>query len=307
MEYVIYQTLVGMWPTRAPGVDEQNTLCERVSEFARKAGREAKGRTSWTDPDEEYESVLADFIRSLFRRPEFLRELQTFVEAIAPSGAWNAIARTVLHLTSPGFPDIYQGDELWNFSLVDPDNRRPVSYDLRSRLLAELNATRGMSPVGDISQPFAPVDFTTPDHDALKLAVIRNLLAARAAHAPLFAHGSYRPLAAHGPRGAHIVAFERRSTASALDDAAIIVVPRLTHVFAPTAPPTGDAWRDTVLHLPASLAGTRWRCAISGRELSIPSESLAASSDSLAVPISTILTVAPVSVLLAVPSLPVTP
>jgi (1->4)-alpha-D-glucan 1-alpha-D-glucosylmutase len=301
MEYVIYQTLVGMWPLREPVGEEQDALCERVVEFARKAAREAKGRTSWTDPDEEYERALADFIRSLFQRPDFLRELQAFVATIAPGGTWNAIARTVLHLTSPGFPDIYQGDELWNFALVDPDNRRPVSYDLRAGLLTEAQSiapTDHMSPSGDISQLATPIEFTAFDHDALKLAVLHHTLSARAAHAQLFAHGSYRPLAAHGARGEHIVAFERRSAASTLSDAAIIVVPRLTHAFAPDTPPVGEVWRDTVLHLPAHLAGTRWRCAISSRELTLPST---------AVSVSTILAAAPVSVLLAIRPPPATP
>lgn len=298
MEYVIYQTLVGMWPMRAPSSAEQHALCERAVEFARKAAREAKGRTSWTDPNEEYESGLADFLRSLFHRPDFLHELQSFVDMIAPSGAWNAIARTVLHLTSPGFPDIYQGDELWNFSLVDPDNRRPVSYDVRSQLLAELDVNPPMSPSGDIAQHFAPVRFTAIAADALKLAVIRNVLRARTAHAPLFAHGSYQPLAAHRSGGEHIVAFERRSAASSLDDAAIIVVPRLTHGFAAAAPPVGDVWRDTVLHLPDDLAGTRWRCAISGREVAIPNASQTALSDfTIRVPLADILAFAPVALL----------
>jgi (1->4)-alpha-D-glucan 1-alpha-D-glucosylmutase len=206
MEYVLYQTLVGMWPMRAPDATERNSLRERVSEFARKAAREAKARTSWTDPDEAYESALATFIRALFDRPELLRELQEFVGTIAPAGVWNALARTVLHLTSPGFPDIYQGDELWNRTLVDPDNRRPVDYEARERLLARLEA---MSPSGDIAQPTAMPDLAAPAHDSLKLAVIRNLLHARAAHEPLFALGNYRPLAAHGPRAEHIVAFSR--------------------------------------------------------------------------------------------------
>ena len=296
MEYVLYQTLVGMWPTREPSAEERSSLCERVSEFARKAAREAKARTSWTDPNEEYESALATFIRSLLERAEFLREIQAFVALIAPAGAWNAIARTVLHLTSPGVPDIYQGDELWNYTLVDPDNRRPVAYNTRERLLAGPNP---MSPTGDISQQSSPVEFTTSDHDALKLTIIHRILRVRAAHHALFSRGSYRPLAAHGPLGEHIVAFARRLDASA--PAAIIVVPRLTHAFAPAAPPIAELWQDTALHLPPDLAGTHWRDAISRSELTLPARASTHPASSIAVPIADILKTAPVAVLLSIP------
>jgi (1->4)-alpha-D-glucan 1-alpha-D-glucosylmutase len=308
MEYVLYQTLVGMWPTREPAAGERSSLCERVSEFAQKAAREAKARTSWTDPDEEYESALATFIRSLFARAEFLRELQAFVGSIAPAGAWNAIARCVLHLTSPGLPDIYQGDELWSYTLVDPDNRRPVAYDKRERLLSELDA---MSPTGDISQLLSPLKFTSFDNDALKLAIIRNLLRARAACHHLFAHGSYQPLAAHGPRAEHIVAFARRLVAPFAppanpspanpSPAAIIVVPRLTHAFAPAAPPIAEIWQGTVLHLPAELAGTHWRDAISGLELTTSMHASTDPASPIAIPIAAVLATAPVAVLLAIP------
>ena len=307
MRYVLYQTLVGMWPVREPDAAERNALCERVSEFARKAAREAKARTSWTDPDEAYERALATFIRSLFERPDFLRELQSFVASIAASGTWSSIARTVLHLTSPGFPDIYQGDELWNYTLVDPDNRGPVDYEERERLLSDL---RAMSPVGDTQQPSTPIDLTRLDHDLLKLAVIHTVLLARAARQELFAHGSYQPLAAHGPRGDHIVAFARqlapaRPATPRSAPAAIIVVPRLTHAFAPSAPPVGALWEGTTLHIPADLAGLRFRDAITRRELTLPprasTDPASPPATSIAVPVASILATAPVAVLLPVP------
>jgi (1->4)-alpha-D-glucan 1-alpha-D-glucosylmutase len=292
---VLYQTLVGMWPAREPNAHERDALRERALEFARKAAREAKARTSWTDPDEEYERALASFINPLFDSPGFLTELQAFVATIAAAGTWNAIARTVLHLTSPGFPDIYQGDELWNYSLVDPDNRRPVAYDVRERLLADLDA---MSPSGDIAQPVAAVDLANIHQDTTKLAMIRNLLRARRAHDTLFAHGSYQPLAAHGSLGEHIVAFARRSA----NETAIVVVPRLVHALAPATPPVAERWRDTELHVPADLAGTRWHCAISGIELTFPGASHHPLAESnLRVPIASILATIPVAVLLRDP------
>ncbi len=307
MEYVLYQTLAGVWPVREPDAPARAALRDRVSEFARKAAREAKGRTSWTDPNEQYEGAVAEFIHALFERAEFLNELQALVASLAPVGAWNALARTVLHLTSPGVPDLYQGDELWNFSMVDPDNRRPVDYGERRQFLAEL---RAMSPNGDISQSVATDELAGArshalphhDHNALKLAVIRSLLCARAAHARLFAHGDYRPLSAHGPLGDHVIAFARRSSATDSDatDAAIIVVPRLTHAFAPDASPIGDVWCDTALDVPVDLASTNWRCAISGREITAPPRASTDPASQASIPISTILTAAPVAVLFAV-------
>ena len=300
MEYVIYQTLVGMWPMGGAAESEREELRERASAFARKAAREAKARTSWIDINEEYERALASFVGALFSRPEFLRELESFVARISPSGALNAIARTVVHLASPGFPDIYQGDELWNFSLVDPDNRRPVSYDSRRAALAALG---DMSPSGDISQPNEPNMVSRAGGETIKLEILRDCLRARADHAPLFARGTYQPLAAHGPRGANIFAFARRSAARAPNNAAVIVVPRLTHAFAPTAPPIGDSWQGTDLRLPATFADTRWRCAISHREIIFPRA--AGPTDSvIRVPLTKILAAFPVALLLPIRSAP---
>ncbi|HEV7705275.1 MAG TPA: malto-oligosyltrehalose synthase, partial [Gemmatimonadaceae bacterium] len=297
MEYVIYQTLVGIWPMRA-GSGAHDAIRERVIAYAQKSAREAKGRTSWTDPNEDYERALADFIGAIFERPDFLRELRAFVASISNSGSVNSVARTMLQLTSPGFPDIYQGDELWNYSLVDPDNRRAVDYAEREKKLAELD---DMSPTGDIKQVAAPIAFTHSDHDAIKLGVMRNVLRARAAHAPLFAHGSYIPLAAHNSLGDHIVAFARRSASSALDDAAIVITPRLTHALSKLAPPLGDLWGDTELRLPIDFAGTRWRCAISGREYVFPNANSESDADTtIRVPISALLGAAPVALLLPI-------
>ena len=297
MEYVIYQTLIGVWPARGAASDDRDALRARVTDFARKSAREAKARTSWIDINEEYEQALADFIAALFERSEFVRELESFVARVAPTGAWNAIGRTVVHLTAPGVPDIYQGDEFWNYSLVDPDNRRAVNYGARRDALA---STGVMSPTGDITQAEADRRFTPFDDDALKLAIIRQILNARADHAPLFAHGSYHPLAAHGPLGAHIFAFHRQAAPSTLDDAAIIVIPRLTYSLDRNSnqsnAPVGDLWRDTTLHLPATLASTRWRCAISGHEVVFPRMA----EQHVRVPLSELLAIAPVALLLPI-------
>ena len=297
MEYVIYQTLIGMWPMRGATDADRAELCARVTEFARKSAREAKARTSWIDINEEYEQALADFIAALFERGEFLRELEAFVARVAPSGEWNSVSRTLLHLTAPGFPDIYQGDEGWNFSLVDPDNRRAVNYAAK-RL--QLNDIDSMSPNGDIARDSLETMLREHHKFNFKLHVIRAALRARAAHPDLFSSGSYTPLAAHGRHGGSIFAFLRRSSASSLDDAAIIVVPRLTHHFVPPGtPPMGaPAWADTVLHLPPDIPTRPWRCAISGFKHTNWNRSAGAAT--VVVPIAQILAHTPVALLLPI-------
>ncbi len=151
--------------------------------------------------------------------------------------------------------------------------------------------------------PLKTIGLDEPSDETIKLEIIRNCLRARAAHAPLFARGSYQPLAAHGPLGAHIFAFARRAAASGPDDAAVIVVPRLTHALAPTAPPLGHFWRDTELYLPGAFAATRWHCAISHREIIFPSA--AGPNDSaVRVPLAQLLAASPIALLLPIQSAP---
>jgi (1->4)-alpha-D-glucan 1-alpha-D-glucosylmutase len=260
-EYVLYQTLVGMWPA-AGAEGELDSLRERVEAYAIKGAREAKARTSWTDPDDAFERALSDFIARLFARPEFVREAGAFAARIAPAGALNAIARMLVQLTAPGVPDLYQGDELWNFTLVDPDNRRPVDFALRASMLTEVTTQR-MSLIGDIPPHILRQWVATPASSHLKLHVIRAALALRAQHATHFAASSYEPLEATGAQRAHLFAFLRRSEGVAT----LTVIPRLTYALAPDRPPLGDVWGDTALVLPAELAGSaRWHCAISGRD-----------------------------------------
>ena len=153
-EYLLYQTMVAIWPTAAstdaggdqalvPDADGLAELRQRVTDYMRKAVREGKSRSSWVQPDEAFEAALDAFIEALHdpaRSRQFLDELAALAARVAAPGRWNALARTLLHLTVPGVPDLYQGDELWQPTLVDPDNRRPVDFDRRRALLAELRA-----------------------------------------------------------------------------------------------------------------------------------------------------------------------
>jgi (1->4)-alpha-D-glucan 1-alpha-D-glucosylmutase len=135
-EYLLYQTLVGIWPLGEVDERLRGELRERLTEYMLKAAREAKVRTSWTDPDADYERALTKYIEALFAgRAGTIADVERFARRIARAGVWNALARALVHCTAPGTPDIYQGDELWDFALVDPDNRRPVDFTRRHALL----------------------------------------------------------------------------------------------------------------------------------------------------------------------------
>ena len=241
-ELLVYQTLVGIWPApragrRAVDVPERQwrtAAIERMKQYVLKAVREAKLRTSWTDPDEAYEKTLLDFVSGMLDAPEddpFLSDLSRLVARIAPVAQWNSLSRILLHLTMPGTPDLYQGDEAWNFTLVDPDNRRPVNYAARQSSLGAADAMH-VESVGAIC-----------GHVNAKTWLTHRVLEARRKHARLFSEGAYQPLIVRGPRARHIVAFERRLG----DERAIVVAPRLLASIVGT--PTEHDWRDTSIQV----------------------------------------------------------
>ena len=224
-EYLFYQTLVGAWPI---GV-------ERMTDYMEKAVREAKVHTSWTNINHEYEAALRAFIKGVFADREFLADLDAFVTPLVEPGRVNALAQTLVKLTAPGVPDLYQGTELWDLSLVDPDNRRPVDYQLRRRLLADLHGA-------------TPEVIWARRHEGLpKLWVIHQALSLRRQRPELFGpHGEYRPLTAGGERAGHVVAFARYN-------AAVTVVPRLGLRL-------DGPWAETTLELPPG----QWRNELTG-------------------------------------------
>ena len=206
-ELVAYQTLAAMWPVGHPAMSPAQ--CRRVQDYMVKAAREAKRHSLWTDPDERYERALRTFIHRLSRSPDnrFGSEMERFVGRIGPAAATNSLALCVLKAVCPGVPDIYQGSELWEFSLTDPDNRRPVDFGLRRKLL------RGLPP--DDAPPAeraaeAGALLSSWVDGRIKLHVLRTLLALRRAHPSLFDRGSYHLLAPEGPLGDHVVAVARR-------------------------------------------------------------------------------------------------
>ena len=228
-EYLVYQTLIGIWPTpragrRADDLPDRawfESARARLEQYMLKAVKEAKTRTSWTEPDESYENALKQFIVAILAGGDdapFLADLARFVAKIAIPGHLNALVRLVMQLTVPGVPDTYQGDELWTFTLVDPDNRRRVDYAKREELLA--------------SSAAGPLESLHPSDERLKLAVLQRLLNIRREHAALFAMGSYEPIELRGTLATHFVAYARGN-----DDAQLIVIaPRLmTRLLSPDA------------------------------------------------------------------------
>jgi (1->4)-alpha-D-glucan 1-alpha-D-glucosylmutase len=273
-EYLLYQTLVGIWPLARPETTQEThddkdetSLRERVDRYMQKAMREAKTHTKWTEPNEDHEKAVAAFTATLLEGEEgtaFRADLGELAQRITRPGLWNALARALVHLTSPGTPDIYQGDELWNFSLVDPDNRRPVDFGRRAELLGEIERRYAAD-----SQRMRLLEVLVEraEDGRIKLLVTTRALQARREHEALFTRGEYRALEVRGAHAAHVFAFARMGSDG---QAALTIVPRLTVTAAPNGqPPAGTGvWGDTVIVLPPELADRRWRCAIAGHEVS---------------------------------------
>ncbi|HWB71232.1 MAG TPA: malto-oligosyltrehalose synthase, partial [Egibacteraceae bacterium] len=243
-EYLLYQTLVGVWPLQPPG-RAGPALRERLRVYAVKAAREAGLRTSWTDPDEGFERALGTFVDTVLdpdRSPAFVQALARLAADAAEIAMVAGLAQTLLRCTSPGVPDQYQGNELWDDSLVDPDNRRPVDFAARRRLLAALD--RG----GDAAELLA-----ARRDGRVKLWVLSRALRARRDHPSCVGPaGGYRPLAAGGRWADHVVAFARTAPDG---DALVAVTPRLPGrvMRGRPQPPLGDAWADTAVELDAGV------------------------------------------------------
>jgi (1->4)-alpha-D-glucan 1-alpha-D-glucosylmutase len=225
-EYLLYQVLVGAFPLDT----------ERAQQFMAKASREAKEHTSWVDPDETYDEALAAFVEGVLGDAEFTADLAGFTAPLVAAGRVSSLAQTLLKLTSPGVPDVYQGTELWDLSLVDPDNRRPVDYEARRRLLDRVRSASAAEALG------------LGDEGGPKLWLTMRALGLRARMPSAFDPGAaYRPLEATGARAANVVAYLRGG------DEVAVIVPRLVLGL-------GDGWGDTSVELPAG----RWTDELTG-------------------------------------------
>jgi (1->4)-alpha-D-glucan 1-alpha-D-glucosylmutase len=256
-EYLLYQTLLGTWPVGNDGVPEQKVggeYIERIQAYMTKALNEAKLNTSWIQPNEEWLAASRDFVAKILDpgpKNKFLPIFLPVAETIGRLGAINSLAQTLLKLTSPGVPDIYQGNEIWDFSLVDPDNRRPVDYKVRAEMLSCLSTK-------------SPEDLLRNWPDGrIKMFLTQQTLRFRNEHVDLFRSGNYLPLPATGAFADCCIAFARQLNGQWI----IAVAPRLSSRVG--FPPIGGRWKDTAVELPENLSLERVREMFTGRDLQI--------------------------------------
>jgi (1->4)-alpha-D-glucan 1-alpha-D-glucosylmutase len=261
-EYLLYQTLLGAWPLESSEESAYRAFCGRIQEYMSKALHEAKVHTSWVNPNHLYDRAVQKFVEAILDRTrpnQFLEDISSLVNnIIAPCGLYNSLSQTLIKMTAPGIPDFYQGTEIWDFSLVDPDNRRPVDFQLRRRLLSELEAAQR----GD-RRELARSLLTTIRDGRIKLYVIMATLNYRRSHEALFGRGSYLPLEVHGEKKEHLCAFARVDG----EQVVVTVVPRLIAGVLSDAsqPPIGpEVWGDTSITLPTELPGDIYRMAFTG-------------------------------------------
>lgn len=248
-ELILYQVLLGSWPLDLD-LDVEDYQ-QRLWQWQQKALREAKLQSSWSAPNEAYEQAVEAFLSRLLLSEEghaLRTALATAAQAIAAAGAVNSLAQSLLRLTVPGVPDLYQGDEFWDFSLVDPDNRRPVDFNARQRAL---------NTPADIGELL----FNWRD-GRIKQALIAQVLALRKADPEIFRHGRYTPLEVTGKHADHVVAFCREHQGKQL----LVVVPRWSHRLLENRPEKGpqphvnaQVWGDTRVKLPFAATTQNWK------------------------------------------------
>jgi (1->4)-alpha-D-glucan 1-alpha-D-glucosylmutase len=245
VEWLIYQTMVGAWPDDPSGVDH---FRQRLKDYLTKASREAKTHTSWIEVDTVYESALHAFVDAIFdanESSEFLSDFVDFHRLVRPAGAINSLTQTLLKLTAPGLPDVYQGTELWDDSLVDPDNRRAVDYELRRRALDRTSLS------SDDRGPLIKTLTNNWQDGQIKLWLMQEVLRFRREHGALFESGEYVECDVVGLFSDHVISFARQHGA----EWAVVVAPRLVHRFVHDRDALSLAghWDDTFVRLPRSV------------------------------------------------------
>lgn len=259
-EYMLYQMLVAAWPPQLALEDASaiGELRDRLAGWQIKALREAKRHSSWLENNPLYEQAAADFLAAVLdpaRSRLFLTELYQFVQSIAAAGAVNSLTQTAIRLTTTGVPDLYQGTELWDFSLVDPDNRRPVDYALRHQALITGAAW------SELVQNWRD--------GRIKLRLIATLLELRQRHPEIFASGKYLPLTVEGAAADHIFAYARQVEQGGKQTVVIVAAVRFPgHITEPDRPVVpASHWRDTKVVVPAALQQKGWINVVTGAEL----------------------------------------
>jgi (1->4)-alpha-D-glucan 1-alpha-D-glucosylmutase len=286
-EYHLYQTLLGVWPSGAPRVEEG--MPERVAAYMQKTIKEAKIHTSWVNPNREYEHAVENFILKALGDEAFLHEFLPFQRRIEHYGQFNALAQLLLKLTCPGVPDLYQGSEIWDLHLVDPDNRGVIDYQVRMTLLAGLKTQLANAGAG-LFDCMSKLMKSTGDGLA-KIYTIYRTLSFRRQHPDLFAKGDYFPLEAIGSKRVNVCAFSRSLGACKV----VVVVPRLVVGLTEGVqrpPLREEVWRDTWLWMPTDRPAGRYRDLFTGGVLSVGER-----DDKSGVPVASILAGFPIALL----------
>ena len=258
------QTLISAWPLQPMDEEAHAQFVQRIERYMEKALKEAKLHTSWINPNEAYDQAVRQFVRDILSPDgdnRFLADFRRFQGRIAQAGMWNSLSQTLLKITSPGVPDFYQGTELWDFSLVDPDNRRPVDFRTRVTMLDELQQRESKDLTSLVRELVA-----RRTDGRIKLYITYKALNFRRGHRDLFEQGAYQPLTVSGAKEDHVLAFARH-----LGNCwALVAVPRLVVKLSPSAkPPLGKRiWKETVLHLPEG-APNGWQNVFTGEALTV--------------------------------------
>ena len=251
-EYLIYQTIVGAWPWQMETPEDRHQFLERIQQYCAKAFSEAKVNLSWTNPNPAYLEAVNNFLSLILlpdgktRETRFVEILKAFLPTVQFFGAINSLSQLVLKIASPGVPDFYQGTDLWNLSLVDPDNRRPVDYAQREAMLKTLRQLAEREGAQAVCEE---VLRTLPD-GRIKLWTMHRSLVTRNQMHPLFRHGEYIPLNIELERHQDALAFLRQDRKT--KESVLVVVPRFACSLAQARPhlPQGDIWGKAMLSLP---------------------------------------------------------
>ncbi len=262
-EYLLYQTLLGSWPFGEQNEEEWDIYKRRIRDYMIKAVKEAKVNTSWINPDRIYEEALTVFIDNILdrnRENPFLSDFLPFQRSAAFYGMFNSVSQTILKICAPGIPDFYQGTELWDLSLVDPDNRRPVDFVLRARMLDEMKHGIEKKDLVEYANELTK----TMQDGRIKLYATYRALQLRKEMRELFEKGEYIPLEAIGIRSDHVIAFARRY----LDTTIITAVPRfLTKILPVNGALFHDIWEDTMIVTHAGTNGQNYINVLTGETI----------------------------------------
>ncbi|MFH1702477.1 MAG: malto-oligosyltrehalose synthase [Nitrospirota bacterium] len=261
-EYLLYQTLIGAWPVSQLNESEYEFFKKRIKDYMLKSVREAKVNSSWISPNTIYEDGMIFFIDRILNPlsdNQFLKEFEVFQKKISHYGMFNSLSQTLLKITSPGVPDFYQGTEIWDFSLVDPDNRRPVDYEIRKKMFEEIKRNEAEVPLSRLAK-----DLTlNKENGMIKLYLTYKALNYRRENRELFEKGEYMALEVMGEKANNVCAFARRLAEKRI----VVVVPRYFTRLIPqqgSLPFGEEVWKDSFVVVPYAEEGIKYRNVFTG-------------------------------------------